>query len=287
MRSSAPTPPILTDSGRTAIRVVLVLSAALLLLGGLGTLGAAAVGIGSTRVLADSRALPSAMRSVSIDTGDLPMAVRVTADAAAREPRAELRFISAAKVGPHTLDISGEATSTRIAVKGEAPEWLDWARAGELTLVLPPNLARGLSVTTRQRTGVLMADADIDELVADTTNGAVLLRGAARRIDVHTRNGAVHTRNPITVAESVRVETAEGPIGIELTGAPPRTIEAITRRGDIAIALAGRGPFLVDARAGRYHEAMVNVTQTSDARRAAATITAHSTTGSVTVDELD
>ncbi|KWX63268.1 ABC transporter ATP-binding protein, partial [Mycobacterium sp. NAZ190054] len=43
------------------------------------------------------------------------------------------------------------------SVDAEPSEFLRWSRAGEITLVLPPELARRLTVTTRQEMGVVFA----------------------------------------------------------------------------------------------------------------------------------
>ncbi len=54
-------------------------------------------------------------------------------------------------------------------------------------MVLPPELARRLSVTTQQEDGVLLAQADLDQLIARTEDGAVVLSGSARRIEITHR----------------------------------------------------------------------------------------------------
>ena len=63
--------------------------------------------------------------------------------------------------------------------------------------MLPPELARKLTVTAQQDTGVVLAQADIDQLIARTDTGAVVLSGAARRIEIHNVDGEVVTRDPI------------------------------------------------------------------------------------------
>ena len=69
-------------------------------------------------------------------------------------------------------------------------------RPARSPLVLPPDLARKLTVTTQQDNGVVLAQADLDQLIAHTDNGAVVLSGSARRIEIHTDNGDVITREP-------------------------------------------------------------------------------------------
>ena len=44
------------------------------------------MGLSTFRVVTDSKPLPSAMRSLVVDTGQLPVAVRITTDRAATEP---------------------------------------------------------------------------------------------------------------------------------------------------------------------------------------------------------
>ena len=74
-----PASPPLAPGGRTAIRVLLIAVASVLVLGTVGTLGVAAWGLSTFRVVTDSKPLPSAMRSLVVDTGQLPVAVRITA----------------------------------------------------------------------------------------------------------------------------------------------------------------------------------------------------------------
>jgi hypothetical protein len=59
-----------------------------------------------------------------------------------------------------------------------------------------------LTVTVQQDTGVVLAQADIDQLIAHTDTGAVVLSGAARRIEIHNGDGEVVTRDPISVTPS-------------------------------------------------------------------------------------
>ncbi len=58
------------------------------------SLGVAAWGVASFRVITDSKPLPAAMRSVVVDTGLIPVAVRITADREVGEPRADLRMVN-------------------------------------------------------------------------------------------------------------------------------------------------------------------------------------------------
>ena len=76
-------PPPLSPGGRTAFRISLIAAAAVLVVGTLISLGVAAWGVASFRVITDTKPLPVAMRSVFVDTGSVPMAVRITTDRAA------------------------------------------------------------------------------------------------------------------------------------------------------------------------------------------------------------
>ena len=96
--------------------------------------------------------------------------------------------------------MSNEA-GTRVTINGEPSAFLHWGRAGEIRLVLPPDLARKLTVTTQQETGVVLAQADIDQLMARTDTGAVVLSGAAGRIIIALRARGPDIVNADTGAE--------------------------------------------------------------------------------------
>jgi hypothetical protein len=278
-------PPPLSPGGRTAIRVLLIAVASVLVLGTVGTLGVAAWGLSTFRVVTDSKPLPSTMRSLVIDTGQLPVAVRITADGGAGEPRADMRMINSARAGSHPLTVTNDSTGTRLTISGEPSPFLQWGRAGEIRVVLPPEMARRLMVTSQQRTGVLMTEADLDHVTARMTHGAVLLSGAARRIEVDSVDGDVITRSAIAVKESFHATTANGDIKVDFTSAP-RTLDATTDNGDIRIALPPSGPYVVNATSsGRSGDTVVRVPRTSNRKDAASIITARSDTGDITIDE--
>lgn len=280
-------PPPLSPGGRTAIRFLLIAAAAVLVVGTVGTLGVAAWGLSTFRVVTDSKPLPSTMRSLVVDTGQLPVAVRITADRNAGEPRADMRMINSTRAGSHPLTVTNDSAGTRIAIGGEPSPFLQWGRAGEINVVLPPELARRLTVTSQQRTGVLMTQADLDQVTARMTHGAVLLSGAARRIDVDSVDGDVISRTAVSVTESFRATTANGDIEVDFKDTAPRTLDATTDNGDIRIALPPRGPYVVNANTGEQSGAtVVRVPQTSDRSRAAAVVTARSDTGNILIDEL-
>lgn len=280
-------PPPLSPGGRTAFRISLIAAAAVLVVGTLIALGVAAWGVASFRVITDTKPLPVAMRSVFVDTGSVPVAVRITTDREAREPRVDLRMVNSTRAGANPLAVNTDATGTRISIKGEGSTFLDLGRAGEITLVLPPDLARKLTVTTQQDTGVVLAQADIDQLIARTDNGEIVLSGSARRIEIHTDNGDVVTREPISVSESFSATTDNGDIRVDFSDAAPRTIDVTSDNGDVVIALPARGPYVVNASAGEDAGAtVVRVPQTTDRKAAAAVITARSDNGDVIIDDL-
>jgi hypothetical protein len=281
----APTPPpALSDGGRTGIRIVLIIAATLLVVGTLGTLGTVAWGLSTFRVTTDTQNLPANMRSLVIDTGDIPVAVRLNTDREATGPRADLRLINSTRAGAHRLIVGNDAGGSRIAIEGESSALLEWAQGGEITVTLPPDQARRLTVTTQQQTGVLVAQADLDQLIARSEHGPVVLSGAARRIEIHSRHADVSTRDPISVTESFSADTVHGDIAVDFRNAAPRTVEATSRHGDIVLALPDGGPYLVRAQSG--DSTQVRVPETDNPADAAAQITARSDDGEVVVEEL-
>jgi hypothetical protein len=261
-----------------------VIAAAVLLLCGLGGLTAAAVGIGSTRVIADSQPLPASMRTLTINTGAVPMRVHIESDDDAREPRVEMRFVTISDAGEQSIDITS-GVDTRIDVRGRSADWLEWARAGELSVVLPPELGRRLTVTTDQQLGVLDVDADLDRLVARSMGGAVILDGSARSIEAEVRQGAVIAHDPILVRETFSANVTEGAIEVEFRDIAPRTIDATSADGSVTLGLPGDGPFLVNAMtAGNHGTAEVSVPQTANRADAKSVITVRSSGGNVVIE---
>jgi hypothetical protein len=281
----APTPPpTLSAGGRTGIRVVLIAAAALLVVGTVGTLGTVAWGLSTFRIITDTQNLPTNMRSLTIDTSDIPIAIRLTTDREATEPRADLRLVNSSRAGAHRLTVGTDAAGSRISIEGGTMSWLEWARGGEITVTLPPEQARRLSVTTQQETGVLLAQADLDQLIARSTDGPVILSGTARRIEVQSRDGDVTTREPISVTDSFVADTRDGDITVDFKNAVPRTIEATSRDGDVTLGLSARGPYLVRAQSGESTK--VRVPETHDPAAAVAQITARTDDGDVVVEAL-
>jgi hypothetical protein len=152
----------------------------------------------------------------------------------------------------------------------------------EVTLVLPPRLARGLSLTTQQDDGALIVDAELGRLTARTADGSVFLNAGARRVEVTARDGDVVSRKPIAVGESFAAQSTDGEIDVTFAAAAPPTIEATTRDGDVTIALPADGPYLVRTRSG--DATTVRVPETTDPARAVSVVTVRSDDGNVTVD---
>jgi hypothetical protein len=278
-------PPELSPGGRTALRVVLIAAAACLVFGSVAALAVTAWGLSTVRVLSDSHALPTTMRSLVIDTADIPVAVRITTDPQAREGRANLRLVNTAGGGDHRLAVITAGPETRIALEGRPSPTFGWARGGEITVTLPPEQARRLSVRTQQEAGVVFAQADVDQLTARTRHGAIVLSGSARRVEVQTVDGAVTARDPISVRERFTADTDKGDIVVDFRDAAPRTVEAISHKGDIVLGLPDRGPYLVRAQSG--DSTQVRVPETSDPAQAASEITARTDSGNVVIEESD
>lgn len=276
-------PPQMSPGGRTAFRVVLVAAAALLLTAGLVTFGTLAWGISTFRVVTDAATLPAGMRSLVINTGDVPIAIRVTADRDAREPRASLRLVNTTRSGEHRLMVTNEGDQTRIGVEGSPAPMLKWARGGEITVTLPPDQARRLAVHTEQQAGVVLAQADVDELTVRTTYGPVILSGSARRVEVHTVHGEVTSRAPISVIERFSATTSDGDIVVDFKDEAPATVEATSRNGDVVIGVPETGPYLVQAQSRQ--SAQIRVRETTDRAAAVADITARSENGDVVIEE--
>jgi hypothetical protein len=278
------TPPPLSDGGRTAIRVALVIAAATLVVGTVAALGVAAWGVSGFRVITDTKPLPTAMRSLTVDTGSVPIAVRLTTDREAREPRADLRMVNSTRAGENPLAVDVDGADARITITGEQSAFLQWSRGGEITVVLPPELARKLTVTTQQENGVVLARADLDQLIAHTDNGAIVLSGAARRIEVHTDNGTVVTPDQISVSESFTATTDNGEITVDFSKAP-RTIDVTSDNGEIVIGVPAPGPYLVNTSTDNG-DVVVRVPRTTDRDEAATVVTARSENGDVIIDDV-
>ncbi len=276
-------PPQLSSGGRTTFRLALLAAAALLVSGSVAGLGFASWAVSNVRVVTDHEALPAAMRSLVIDTARIPVAIRVTADRETRDAAADLRLVNTTRSGTHRLEVTTDGDETRITIVGNPSRVLEWARGGEITVALPPEQARRLTVRTEQEIGTVIAQADLDQLIARTTDGPIILRGAARRVEVHTVNGEIFSRSPIAVTEQFNATTSDGDITVDFRDAAPRRVEAVSRNGDVTIGLPGRGPYLVHAQSGSSTQVRVPETTVPDS--AAAEITVRSDDGDVVVED--
>jgi Putative adhesin len=265
--------------------MALIAAAAMPVVGTLASLGGAAWGIASFRVITDSKPLPAGMRSVVVDTGSVPIAIRITTDREVREPRADLRMVNSTRAGANPLAVNGGPADARVTINGESSPFLQWGRAGEIRLVLPPDLARRLTVTAQQDTGVVLSQADIDQLIAHTDTGAVVLSGAARRVEIHNVDGEVVTRDPIRVTESFTASSETGDIKVDFAETAPRTVDVSSQDGDVIVAPPARGPYVVNANS-TDGDTEVRVPQTTVRENAAAVVTARSETGDVVIDDL-
>lgn len=277
-------PPQLSGGGRGVIRVLLVVVAVIVIAGAVAALGALAWGLGAFRVVTDHQTLPATIRSLTLDTADSPVAVRITADRNVTEPRVDLRMVASSRSSNQYLRVTGDADGTQVTVDGAAQGILNIGDPGEVTITLPPDTGRRLAVTVRQDTGVLIAQADLDQLTASTSDGAVVLHGAVRRVEVRAQDADITAREPISVGESFDAATTDGDISVNFADVAPRRVDAVTRDGDIALSLPVPGPYLVHAQSGG--SATVRVPETSDPARAAAQVNVRSDDGNVTIDTL-
>ncbi|WP_066898668.1 DUF4097 family beta strand repeat-containing protein [Mycolicibacterium houstonense] len=275
-------PPQLSPGGRTAFRGALIAAAALLVAGAVAGLGVAAWGVSTVRVVTDHQSLPTTMRSLVIDTARIPIAIRITGDRETKDAAADLRLVNTSHSGEHRLQVTNDGTETRIAIAGNPSPVLEWARGGEITIAVPPEQARRLAVRIEQEIGTVVAQADVDELTARTTDGSIILRGAARRVELHTVNGEIVSRDPIAVTEQFSATTADGDVSVDFRDAAPRRVDAASRNGDVVIGLPERGPYLVHAQS--WSSSQVRVSETTDPKAAVAEITVRSDNGDVVVE---
>ncbi|KUI15652.1 hypothetical protein AU192_07260 [Mycobacterium lehmannii] len=272
-------PPSLTGRQRTVMRVVLVIVGSLLALGSFVSLGVLASGLGGTRVVTDTKNLPTDMRALTIVTGDVPVTVHVNTDANANEPRVDLRLVT--NSDDTQLAVTQEGDASRITLHDSGSGFLWFHRTGELRVILPPDTARNLSVTVDQGAGSLSVDSSLRELVAQTDHNASLA-GSARLIDVNAR-GDIKTSSAIAVADSFKAHSGSGSISTEFRAAP-RTTEA-TAEGDVKVQVPGPDPYRVRAESAESDSGtLVTVPQTP--AQDAPAVTARSATGNVEVTEL-
>lgn len=271
----------LPSGGRTAVRVALVVIAAFAVLATLGTFGALAAGLASLRVLTDTKALPAGMRSLTIESDGGDAFVRITADPNATAPRVDLRRVT--QSSDARLLVTNDAAGTRVKLGDGNAKFLPWKGHVSIKVVLPPDVARKLSVTVNQPRGAVASDADLDQLVATGDEGEIILGGGTvRRVDVKIRKGDISTSAPIAVSESFRAVSESGDISVEFRTAP-RTTEAIAG-DDVTVGLPGPGPYRVRAQTETPgSEPTVRVRETADMNAPA--VTAISKSGNVLINE--
>ncbi len=112
------------------MRVLVVVPAALLSLGTLGSLGALAFGPGSIRVVTDTQALPASVRLLTVDTGDVPLVVRLTTDVDAKEPRVNLRMVTS--TDDTQLAVANDDAGSGVTLSDSGSEFLRFNSAGEI-----------------------------------------------------------------------------------------------------------------------------------------------------------
>ncbi|BBZ55340.1 DUF4097 family beta strand repeat-containing protein [Mycolicibacterium phocaicum] len=279
--AEAATPPALTPGGRSAMRSLLVVTAIVVTLSTAAGIGGLAWGISSVRVAAETETLPADFSSLTIDTGDMPTAIRITSDRNVSEPRVRMRLLNTAKDDHQALQVARNGGAVSLTVTGEPSPLFNFGPPGEIMVTLPPDVARRLSVTTKQQVGVMLSQTDLDQLTVHNTDGAVVLGGNARRIEIHTQSGDIQTRAPIVVTDAFVAESTDGHIGVDFREVAPRTVDITNRDSDIDITVPPGGPYLVRAQAGDH--ATVRVPQTEDPARAVAQITARTDDGSISI----
>ncbi len=279
-------PPPLTPGTRTAIRAVIATGAGVLVVGLVLSLAGAAWAVSRYRMVADTLALPATLRAIAVDTGSVPVAIRITSDRQTTEPHVDIRMLSATRADSEPLALSQDGMTARVSLAPEPSPALHWGSIGEIRLVLPPDVAQELTVTTHQEMGVVFVEADVDQLVAHTAEGAIVVGGAARHIDITSAHGDVSTRGAISVSDSFRAVTDSGDISVDFASAP-HTIDAETGSGDVELELPGPGPYAVNATTGqRWGSTVVRVPQTREPDDAVSVVTARSESGDVVVEAL-
>jgi len=273
-------PPPLTPGNRTAVRVMLVIAAAILVVGSVAGLGVAAWGLSSLRASNDGKDLPGNMRSLAIDGSDV--SVHVKSDPNVTTPRAELHTVGSSRRAQQRLTVTTDADQTRIRVTRDSGGQVAGFGSSDLTVTLPPALAANLFVTTQQSDGTLTVDADLNRLVARSSDGDVVLNGAVHVVDASTRDGDIAARKPLSVSESFVADAADGDVAVTFAEPAPRKITAATRDGDISLTLPATGPYLVKTRS--EDATSVEVPETTDPARAVSEVTVRSDGGSIAID---
>jgi hypothetical protein len=273
------TPPPLTPGNRTALRVILVIAAAVLVVGSVAALGVTAWGLNTLRTSNDGKDLPGTMRSLVIEASDV--SIHVKSDPKVTTPRADLRTVGSSSRAQQRLNVTTDAGQTRIRVTRNSGHVVGFG-SSDLTVTLPPALAGGLFVTTQQNDGTLTVDSDLNRLIARSSDGDVVLNGAVHVVDVSARDGDIASRKPLSISESFVAEAVDGDVAVTFADPTPRTITATTRDGDVALTLPAAGPYLVKTRS--EYATSVEVPETTDPALAVSEVTVRSDDGNIAIN---
>nr|CRL78327.1 hypothetical protein CPGR_04614 [Mycolicibacterium malmesburyense] len=273
-------PPVITSAARRTARFVIIVIAALAVLGTVGCLGVVSFALATSRVLTETGELPLGMRSLDIDTGGAPVPVRVFSDADAKQPRVDLRLVT--RSADTRLSVANEGTGSRVTLDADGSAFL-WLAGSGMNVVLPPDIARQLSVTVNRRAGPIDIGADLNHLLVRSDDGSVALGGSARLVDVDVRRGDITTTTRIAVTESFHASTQNGAIDVEFRAAP-RKIET-TASGNVTVGLPSLGGYRVRAGTEASNgSTTVTVPETTDP--GAPSVTVRSKTANVSVEEI-
>lgn len=254
--------------------------ATLVVFAAVGCLAYLSFALATSRIVTQTQELPAGMRSLDINTGGVPVPVRIVSDAGAKQPRVDLRM--GTRREDTGLSVANEGNRTRITL-GASDSTFIWLAGTQMNVVVPPDIARELSVTVNHRTGSTGIDADLSHLFVRSDDGSVTLGGSARLVDVDVRRGDITTTTRIAVTEKFNASTQDGAIDLEFRAAP-RDIEAIAS-GNVAVGLPNLGAYRVHAGTEAPNGvATVTVPETSD--RSAPSVTVRSKTANVSVDEI-
>lgn len=261
------------------MRSVVIVIAALVVLVAFGGLGAVSFALATSRVVTGTQNLPAGMRSLTVDTGGVPVPVRVISDPDSKQPRVDLRLVT--RADDTQLAVRSDGTASRVRL-GDSTSGFAWLVGTSVSVVLPPDVARKLRLTVNHRTGPVTSEADLDELVVNSDDGALTLGGSARSISVANRHGDIRTSTGIAVSEEFKATTESGNISVDFRSAP-RNTEAIAG-GDVTVRLPASDAYRVSAEAeDPARSTTVDVSRTTD--RSAPTVTARSRSGNVDVSE--
>jgi hypothetical protein len=142
-------PPALSGGHRTAMRVCLAVIGVVVAGASLVSLGVMAFGLSSIRIVTETQALPATMRSLAIDTGDVPVVVRLVTDADATEVSVDLRLVTSSD--DTKLAVAKEDAGNRVTLSDNGSGFLWLKRTGEIKVIMPPDTARDLNVTVNQQ----------------------------------------------------------------------------------------------------------------------------------------